>query len=104
MSTTYVVSHCRLRPQPFQGSITTTQPTGIPHEQIIHDRLRNKRPDGIAFKIPTKTRVGVICLLELKSPMYFMDPVQVFQYNINPGGMIITVYPMSGITISYVRM
>ena len=39
---------------------------GIPHEQIAHDRLWNKRPDGIAFKIPTKTKVGVICLLEFK--------------------------------------
>ena len=40
--------------------------TGIPHEQITHDRLWNKRPDGIAFKIPTKTKTGVICLLEFK--------------------------------------
>ena len=39
---------------------------GIPHEQIAHDRLWNKRPDGIAFKIPTKTKSGVICLLEVK--------------------------------------
>ena len=23
---------------------------GIPHEQIAHDRLWNKRPDGIAFR------------------------------------------------------
>ncbi len=40
--------------------------TGIPHEQITHDRLWNKRPDGIAFKMPTKTKTGVICLLEFK--------------------------------------
>ena len=26
----------------------------------------NKRPDGIAFKMPTKTKAGVICLLEFK--------------------------------------
>jgi hypothetical protein len=25
------------------------------------------RPDGIAFKMPTKTKTGVICLLEFKS-------------------------------------
>ena len=37
---------------------------GIPHEQIAHDRLWNKRPDGIAFKMPTTTKTGVICLLE----------------------------------------
>ena len=39
---------------------------GIPHEQIAQDRLWNKRPDGIAFKVPTKTKAGVICLLEFK--------------------------------------
>ena len=39
---------------------------GISHEQIVEDRLWNKRPDGIAFKIPTNTKTGVICLLEFK--------------------------------------
>jgi hypothetical protein len=39
---------------------------GISHEQIAEDRLWNKRPDGIAFKIPTDTESGVICLLEFK--------------------------------------
>ncbi len=39
---------------------------GIPHEQITHDRFWNKRPDGIVFKMPTKTEAGVICLLEFK--------------------------------------
>jgi hypothetical protein len=39
---------------------------GIPHDQIAHDRLWNKRPDGIVFKVPTKTKAGVICLLEFK--------------------------------------
>jgi hypothetical protein len=39
---------------------------GISHEQIAEDRLWNKRPDGIAFKIPTDTKSGVICLLEFK--------------------------------------
>ncbi len=37
---------------------------GIPHEQIAHDRLWKKRPDGIVFKMTTKTKAGVICLLE----------------------------------------
>jgi hypothetical protein len=41
--------------------------SGISHEQIAHDRIWNKRPDGITFKIPTKIRAGVICLLEFKS-------------------------------------
>ena len=39
---------------------------GIPHEQISHSRLWSKRADGIAFKMTTKTKVGVICLLEFK--------------------------------------
>ena len=37
-----------------------------PLTQIAHDRLWNKRPDGIAFKMTTKTRSGVVCLLEFK--------------------------------------
>ena len=40
--------------------------SGISHEQITHDRLWNKRPDGVVFKIPTKIRSRVICLLEFK--------------------------------------
>jgi hypothetical protein len=39
---------------------------GISHEKIAEDRLWNKRPDGIAFTIPTDTKSGVICLLEFK--------------------------------------
>jgi len=39
---------------------------GICHEQIAEDRLWNKRPDGIAFKMPADTKSGVICLLEFK--------------------------------------
>ena len=39
---------------------------GIPHEHITQDRLWNKRPDGIAFKMPTNTKTGVVCLLEFK--------------------------------------
>ena len=40
--------------------------TGIPQEQIAQDQLWNKRPDGVAFKMPTNTKAGVICLLEFK--------------------------------------
>ena len=39
---------------------------GIPHERIVEDRLWNKRPDGIAFKMPEDSSSGVICLLEFK--------------------------------------
>jgi hypothetical protein len=38
----------------------------ISHEQLAEDRLWNKRPDGIALKMPTDTKSGVICLLEFK--------------------------------------
>ena len=37
---------------------------GISHEQIPEDRLWNKRLDGIAFKMTTKSKSGVFCLLE----------------------------------------
>jgi hypothetical protein len=39
---------------------------GISYEQIVEDRLWNKRPNGITFKMPTDTKSGVICLLEFK--------------------------------------
>jgi hypothetical protein len=44
----------------------TRRQQGISHEQIAEDRLWNKRPDGIAFQMPTDTKSGVICLLEFK--------------------------------------
>ena len=37
---------------------------GIPQDKIAQDRLWNKRPDGVAFKMPTNTKAGVIFLLE----------------------------------------
>jgi hypothetical protein len=52
--------------RPLTQSEETRRKTGITHEQIAHDRLWNKRPDGIVFKMPTKTRAGVVCLLEFK--------------------------------------
>ena len=39
---------------------------GVSHEQITQNRLWNKRPDVIAFKMPMTTNVGLICLLEFK--------------------------------------
>ena len=39
---------------------------GVSHEQITQNQLWNKRPDDIAFKMPTTTKVGVICLLDFK--------------------------------------
>ena len=39
---------------------------GISHEQVAQNRPWNKRPDGIAFKMPTRTKAGVICLLDFK--------------------------------------
>ena len=52
--------------RPLTQAEETRRKKGIPHEQIAHDRLWNKRPDGIAFKMPTKTKEGVICLLEFQ--------------------------------------
>ena len=50
----------------FWPMCRTKRKWGIPPEQIPQDRLWNKRPDTVAFKIPTKTKTGVICLLEFK--------------------------------------
>jgi hypothetical protein len=52
-------------PQHTQTEETCRQKE-IPHDQITQDRLWSKRPDGIAFNVPTKTKVGVICQLEFK--------------------------------------
>jgi hypothetical protein len=52
--------------RPLTQSEESRRKSGIPQEQIAQDRLWNKRPDGVAFKIPTNTKTGVICLLEFK--------------------------------------
>ena len=52
--------------RPLTRAETTRKQQGISHEQIAEDRLWNKRPDGLAFKMPTNTKAGVICLLEFK--------------------------------------
>ena len=52
--------------RPLTRAETIRKQQGISHEQIAEDRLWNKRPVGIAFKMPTDTKSGVICLLEFK--------------------------------------
>ncbi len=52
--------------RPLTHTETVRRQQGISHEQITEDRLWNKRPDGIAFKMPTVTESGVICLLDFK--------------------------------------
>jgi hypothetical protein len=52
--------------RPLTRVETTRKQQGISHEQITEDRVWNKRPDGIAFKRPTNTKSGVICLREFK--------------------------------------
>jgi hypothetical protein len=32
--------------------------TGIPREEIVEERIWNKRPDGLVIKIPTPETVG----------------------------------------------
>ena len=51
---------------PLTRAETTRKQQGISHEQITEDRLWNKRPDGIAFEMPTNTKSVVICPLEFK--------------------------------------
>jgi hypothetical protein len=52
--------------RPLTRAETIRKQQGISHKQITEDRLWNKRPDGIAFKMSTDTKSGVICLLEFK--------------------------------------
>ncbi len=52
--------------RPLTSVETIRKKQGISHEQIAEDRLWNKRPDGIACKMPTDTKLGVISLLEFK--------------------------------------
>ncbi len=52
--------------RPLNQAEEIRRKSGISHEQIAQDRIWNKRPDGITFKMPTKIRTGVICLLEFK--------------------------------------
>ena len=52
--------------RPLTRAETVRRQQGISHEQIAEDRLWNKRPDGIAFKMPTDTKSGVICQLEFQ--------------------------------------
>ena len=40
--------------------------TGTPIEEILRDRLWNKRPDGFAIKMPTKEKAGELVILEFK--------------------------------------
>jgi hypothetical protein len=75
---------------------------GISHEQITEDRLWNKRPDGIAFQMPTDTKSGVICLLEFKrmsdvTSHYIVRPkrVALVQYE-SPRSALVKVMQHSG--------
>ena len=37
-----------------------------PKDEIVLDRIWNKRPDGFAIKMPTKTKTGELVILEFK--------------------------------------
>ena len=39
---------------------------GTPKEKIVLDRIWNKRPDGFAIKMHTKTKAGELVILEFK--------------------------------------
>jgi hypothetical protein len=52
--------------RPLTEAETVRRQQAISHERIAEDRFWNKRPDGIAFKMPEGSSSGVICLLEFK--------------------------------------
>ncbi len=39
---------------------------GTPKDEIVLDRIWNKRPDGFAIKMPTETKAGELVILEFK--------------------------------------
>ena len=40
--------------------------TVTPKDEIVLDKIWNKRPDGFAIKMPTETKVGELVILEFK--------------------------------------
>jgi hypothetical protein len=66
--------------RPLTRSEMMRRQQGISYEQIVEDRLWNKRPDGIAFRMPTNTKSGVICLLEFKRMSDVTSHYAVSQY------------------------
>jgi hypothetical protein len=47
--------------------------TETPKENIVLDRLWNKRPDGFAIKMPTETKAGELVILEFKHMICVTD-------------------------------
>ena len=51
---------------PMIESEESRHKTGIPRETIATERIWNKRPDGLAIKMPTSETVGEFVILEFK--------------------------------------
>jgi hypothetical protein len=49
---------------PMIESEESRHKTGIPRETIATERIWNKRPDGLAIKMPTSETVGEFVILE----------------------------------------
>jgi hypothetical protein len=41
--------------------------TGNPRQTIVEERIWNKRPDGLAIKMPTLEKVGEFVILKFKT-------------------------------------
>jgi hypothetical protein len=54
------------RNRPLTEAEENKHKTGTPKEKIVLDRIWNKRPDGFAIKMPTKTKAGELVILEFK--------------------------------------
>ena len=52
--------------RPLTEAEERKQKTGTPIDDILRDRLWNKRPDRFAIKIPTKRKAGELVILESK--------------------------------------
>ena len=46
--------------------LTELTEAGQRRESVAQTRLWRMRPDGLAFRLPTKTKAGTLCILEFK--------------------------------------
>jgi hypothetical protein len=54
---------------PFTEEEARKHKADTPKEKIVIDRIWNKRPDGFAIKMPTKTKTGELVIVTLGNPL-----------------------------------
>ena len=49
--------------------------TGTPRQTIVEERIWNKRPDGLAIKMPTVQKVGEFVILKIQDDVRCERPI-----------------------------